>query len=104
MKLAWVPILLAFVFLQVGVSAASDSTHDGRYRQYNDSGQLIFSGKYKDTLRHGTFKEYDSTGLLIRKTRYRKGRMIWMQIYRNGKMIEVIDRHGNIRKTKKCGC
>lgn len=81
-----------------------DSTRDGKYKSYNDSGRLIFVGRYKNGLRHGTFKEYDATGLLVRKTRYRHGKMKWMQVYRNGKIIEYIDKDGNIRKAKNCGC
>ena len=81
-----------------------DSTQNGKYKAFNEQGALIFSGRYKDGKRHGIFKEYDGTGLLTRKTRYKHGKMKWMQVYKDGKIIEYIDKDGNIRKAKNCGC
>lgn len=81
-----------------------DSTQNGKYKAFNEQGALIFSGRYKDGKRHGIFKEYDGTGLLLRKTRYKHGKVKWMQVYKDGKIIEYIDKDGNIRKAKNCGC
>ncbi len=84
--------------------AKYDSTQNGKYKAFNEQGALIFAGRYKDGKRHGIFKEYDGTGLLLRKTRYKNGKMKWMQVYKDGKIIEYIDKDGNIRKAKNCGC
>lgn len=82
----------------------NDSSVNGKYQRYNTQQQLVFTGHYKNGKRQGIFKEYDESGLLTRKTKYRKGRMIWMQLYKDGKISTYIDKHGNIRKKKSCGC
>ncbi len=82
----------------------NDSSIDGRYRQYNDSQQLVFEGKYKSGLRHGIFKEYDSSGFLITKTKYKRGKIRWQQLYKDGKIYAVIDKKGVYRRRKDCGC
>jgi hypothetical protein len=82
----------------------NDSTIDGKYRQYNDGHQLVFEGKYKGGLRHGIFKEYDGSGLLTTKAKYKRGKLKWKQLYRNGKIYAVIDKKGVYRKRKDCGC
>jgi|GEM_PF-2253857 len=81
-----------------------DSTQNGKYKAFNESGQLLFVGGYKNGQRQGIFKEYDGMGLLTRKTRYKNGKMKWMQVYKDGKIIEYIDKNGKIRKAKNCGC
>lgn len=82
----------------------NDSTIDGRYRHYNDSHQLVFEGKYKNGLRQGIFKEYEPSGLLLTKTKYKRGKMRWKQLYKNGKIYATIDKKGVYRKRKDCGC
>ncbi|MHB1278863.1 MAG: toxin-antitoxin system YwqK family antitoxin [Bacteroidia bacterium] len=82
----------------------NDSTQNGRYRQYNDSHQLVFEGHYKNGIRQGIFKEYDASGLLITKAKYKQGKLRWTQLYKNGKIYAVIDRKGVYRKRKDCGC
>lgn len=82
----------------------NDSTQNGRYRHYNDSLQLVFEGHYKNGLRHGIFKEFDTTRLLITKSKYKRGKLRWMQLYKDGKIYAVIDRKGVYRKRKDCGC
>ncbi|MDX5320797.1 MAG: hypothetical protein LPK45_06825 [Bacteroidota bacterium] len=92
-----------FLSLQLA-SGQSDSTQNGPYRLYNAEHQLIFQGHYRDGQRHGMFKEYDAQGLLLTKAKYKRGRLIWMQRYENGKIVEYIDRKGKRRKAKDCGC
>jgi hypothetical protein len=82
----------------------NDSTIDGKYRQYNDSHKLVFEGKYKGGLRHGIFKEYDGSGLLTTKAKYKRGKLKWKQLYKDGKIYAVIDKKGVYRKRKDCGC
>ncbi len=82
----------------------NDSTKDGRFRQYNDSHQLVFEGHYKNGLRQGIFKEYDASGLLITKAKYKRGKLRWTQLYKDGKIYATIDRKGVYRKRKDCGC
>lgn len=100
-------VLVVFLLL-LGCSGQSfgqyDSTQNGRYKQYNDSQVLLFTGKYKDGLRHGIFKEYDAEGFMITKAHYRRGQLRWMQLYKNGKMYAVVNRKGEVRKAKDCGC
>ncbi|MBI1223365.1 MAG: hypothetical protein GC180_12230 [Bacteroidetes bacterium] len=96
--------LLGAVLLAGDLRAQYDSTKNGRYKLYNDSHQLILQGRFKSGLRHGTFKEYDMAGLLILKAHYKNGKLLWMQRYANGKIIEYIDRKGRVRKAKSCGC
>ncbi|HCS21027.1 MAG TPA: hypothetical protein DIW47_10795 [Bacteroidetes bacterium] len=82
----------------------NDSTKDGRYRQYNDSHQLVFEGHYKNGLRQGIFKEYDASGFLLTKSKYKRGTLRWTQLYKDGKIYATIDRKGVYRKRKDCGC
>ena len=99
--------VITFLFclpLFLSAQKQNDSTKDGRYFHYNDSARLVFTGKYLHGLRHGIFKEYDSAGFLLRKSRYKKGKLRWSQLYQNGKITEVTDRRGNVKKRKNCGC
>jgi antitoxin component YwqK of YwqJK toxin-antitoxin module len=65
---------------------------------------LVLKAAYKDTLRHGIWIEYDALGIVTRKTKYIRGKIRWVYIYKNARLIETIDKKGKRRKMKDCGC
>lgn len=97
-------LLFCCLLIWLPLTAQQDSTQDGKYRVYHHNGKMALDGAYKDTLRHGTWEEFDTDGWLQRKTRYRRGKIIWIKIYREGRLAEVINRKGKVKKMKDCGC
>lgn len=104
MRLFGFIVFLFFSPVLLSAHQENDSLKDGRYYQYDDSMHLVFSGKYRSGLRNGIFKEYDNQGFLLRKSKYKNGRLRWSQLYVNGRITEVTDSKGNVRKRKNCGC
>ncbi len=82
---------------------ASDSTQDGKYYVL-DSGKVVLKGNFQDTVRTGIWREYDYQGTITKKYKYKKGKVVWMKIYRNGILYQSIDRKGRIYTKSKCGC
>lgn len=101
--------LFIALFLLCGTVATAqnyntDSTVNGRYYELDDSRTVRVKGYFKDTLRHRVWREYDAQGIITRKIKYRRGRVIWVNIYRNGILYQTIDRKGRIRTRSNCGC
>jgi YD repeat-containing protein len=97
-------VLLVFLASLKAQEIQSDSTKNGVFYLYGDSGHIRLKAYYKDTLRVKTWTEYDSQGFITKKTRYRKGKIRWIHTYDKGLLTEVTDRKGAVRKRKKCGC
>lgn len=98
-------LFLFYFFFMAGLFAsASDSSRNGKYEWYYENGKLHISGIYTDGLRSGTWKEFDTDGNLQRKTKYRRGAVKWVYLYKEGRITATIDRKGRIHKRKDCGC
>ena len=58
---------------------------EGKYTEYDDSGELRVAGKYKNDVKDGNWKVYYKTGKIKKKGRYNEGDKvgIWKIFYKN---------------------
>ena len=98
------PFLFLLCFFLPAGAAAQDSLKSGTYRFYYESGRLKEKGYFKNGKRHGTWKAYDENGVLVGRTKYRDGNMVWRHVISRGKVIEITDDKGNVKRRSDCGC
>lgn len=96
-------LLLACLFSLQLLHAATEA--DSTIRIYHDNGKLKVKATMKDGSWDGIMREYDEEGRLRIKIKYKKGEKRWEQHFNEkGRLIEVIDRKGKVRKLKDCNC
>jgi antitoxin component YwqK of YwqJK toxin-antitoxin module len=73
-------------------------------RRYYSNDQIKSIRKYKEGKRHGLWVDFTEEGLFKKRTKYRKGHLIWQIIYTSEKEKIITNRKGETKVRKSCGC
>ncbi|HYG16576.1 MAG TPA: hypothetical protein VEC12_12545 [Bacteroidia bacterium] len=90
--------------LPAAAQTATQQAADSTVIIYHDNGKVKEKGVLKNGLKDGRWREYDTNGDLVKMTRYKNGEFRWERLYKEGKIIQITNRKGKVRKMKNCGC
>lgn len=98
-------IILVYSFLFFNQNFVFAQQKSVKITEHFSNGKLKFSGHQLDESKYGFWFFYLENGKLEHKEKWKNGNLIWAIYYNErGRRARAIDKNGNEKKYKGCGC